>query len=447
MRSGDGEARALNAGLRAARGVKTGMTNRGFRPRILAAVAAAALTAGLAAAAPAGAATFSSPVVVTGDDTGEPGIDVAKDGTIYVNAPSGLLSSLPGSASFVYRSDDGGTSWSKLPAGQRGNLPGGGDSDISLDPATGKIYMTDLWLGSSTVSTSTDKGQTWTANPVEGTPVQDRQWISTPGNNIAYHLTHQIPGGLVVSKSVDGGLTYPIRTVAATPVDQTGCVCPPGTLISEAGTSALGLGDKVGFVYATSSGGVNFARSTNGATTFTQSTVGPASSADTGQAFPVVANGGGGRLAAVWMAVAGGQSQVELSTSTNWGSTWSAPRTIVSAGTSLYPWVDARGSKVAVSLYHTDAAGEPGTVPESAQWYESYLESTDGGATFSALQQADPTAVKSGPVCTEGINCSGDRELLDFQSVALDGSSLADLAYTRSIDGASNTELRFAHEG
>src|SRR6266487_2512960 len=111
------------------------------------------------------AATFGSPTVVTGDDTGEPGIDVAKDGTIYVNAPSGLLSSLPGSASFVYRSDNGGTSWSKLPAGQRGNLPGGGDSDLSLDPATGKIYMTDLWLGSATVSTSTDKGQTWTANP------------------------------------------------------------------------------------------------------------------------------------------------------------------------------------------------------------------------------------------------------------------------------------------
>ena len=395
----------------------------------------------------ADAANFGAPTVITGDDTGEPGIDVAPDGTIYVNAPSGLLSNLPGSPSFVYRSSDGGSSWTKLPAGLRANLPGGGDSDISIDPNNGKLYMTDLWLGSSTVSYSTDRGQTWTANPIEGTPIQDRQWISTPGGNRAYHLTHQIPLGLVVSKSVDGGLTYPLRTIGATPLDQTGCICPPGTLISENGGGLFGIKDKVGFVYATSSGGVNFARSTNGGLTFKQFTVGPASSADTSQAFPVVSNGGGGHLAAVWQEVEGNSSVVRLSTSSDWGQSWSAPQTVVSAGTSLYPWVAASGSKVAVSVYHTDASGTPSSVPESAQWFESYLESTDGGASFSALQTVDPTPVKSGPICTEGINCSGDRELLDFQSLTLDGTNAADLTWTRSIDGVSDTELRFAHEG
>jgi hypothetical protein len=412
----------------------------------LVALGALVSVAALLIPASAGAATFGSPVVVSDDNGGEPGIDVATDGTIYVNAPAGLLSSLPGSASWVYRSDNGGQSWTKMPAGMRANLPGGGDSDISLDPSTGKIYMTDLWLGSSTVSTSTDKGQTWTANPIEGTPIQDRQWISTPGGGIAYHLTHQIPTGLVVSKSIDGGLSYPIRTVGATPVDQTGCICPPGNLISQAGGGLLGTSDKVGFVYATSSGGVNFARSTNGAATFTQATVGPASSADTTQAFPVVADGGGGRLAAVWMAIQGGRSTVLEATSTDWGATWSAPKTIVSAGTSVYPWVAASGQKVAVSLYHTDGVGEPGTVPESAQWFERYLESTDGGQTFSALQTVDPTAVKSGPICTSGTGCNGDRELLDFQSDTLDGAGRANLAYTRSIDGVSDTQVRFLRE-
>jgi hypothetical protein len=66
------------------------------------------------------------------------------------------------------------------PADMRSNLPGGGDSDISLDPNSGKIYMTDLWLGSATVSTSSDKGQTWTANPFEGTP--------GPGSSVDLHL-------------------------------------------------------------------------------------------------------------------------------------------------------------------------------------------------------------------------------------------------------------------
>ena len=119
-------------------------------------------------------------------------------------------------------------SWTKTPFSLRENLPGGGDSNIALDPSTGAIYMTDLWLGNSTVSTSSDKGNTWTANPLQGLPIQDRQWVATSGGGIVYHGVHQIPLGLVVSKG-SGGLVYPVSTVAATPVDQTGCICARGT--------------------------------------------------------------------------------------------------------------------------------------------------------------------------------------------------------------------------
>src|SRR5947209_12707602 len=80
------------------------------------------------------AATFGAPVVVSGDDASEPGIDVAPDGTLYINAPVGVLSNIPGSPSNVYRSDDGGASWAKLPASLKANLPGGGDSDIAISP-------------------------------------------------------------------------------------------------------------------------------------------------------------------------------------------------------------------------------------------------------------------------------------------------------------------------
>jgi hypothetical protein len=392
-------------------------------------------------------ASFGSPVVVTNANLGEPGIDVARDGTLYVNAPTGLLSNLPGSPSDVFRSDDGGSTWTLLPAGLKANFPGGGDSDISLDPQTGAIAETDLWLGSSTVSTSTDKGQTWTANPIQGVVVQDRQWVAQAGGGVVYHLTHQIPLGLVVSKSIDGGLTYPVSTVGATPVDQTGCVCPPGTLIAEGGGGMLGLTDKVGFVYATSTGGVKFARSTNGGLTFTNVDVGPATSGTTNNAFPVVANAGGNKLAAVWLEDDGTTSSViKFSQSSDWGATWSAPRTLVSAGASVYPWVAAQGSKIAISLYHTTTSGISDNVPESAQWFESYLESTDGGSTFSALETVDPTVVKSGPICTEGTGCSGDRELLDFQSDTIDNAGKANLVWTRSLDGVSDTELRFAKQ-
>src|SRR3954470_5398318 len=251
----------------------------------------------------ADAATFST-TVVTGDDAGEPGIAVGKDGAVYINAPSGLLSNLPGSPSWIYKSTNGGGSWTKLDPGLRANLPGGGDVAISIAPDPGTIYGTDLWLGSATVFSSSDGGASWLANPLQGVVVQDRQWVAAAAGGNVYHATHQIPLGLVVSKSTNG-LVYPYHTVAATPVDQTGCVCPPGNLIAEGGGGLLGTTDKVGLIYATSSGGVKFARSTNGGITFTNTDVSPASDADTGGGFPVVANAGGGKLAAAWMEVNG----------------------------------------------------------------------------------------------------------------------------------------------
>jgi hypothetical protein len=149
---------------------------------------------------------------------------------------------------------------------------------------------------------------------------------------------------------------------------------------------------------------------------------------------------------AVWQEILGNVSRVRMNTSSNWGASWGTPRTLVETGTSLYPWVDARGSMVAVSLYHTTANGTPETVPETSQWFITYLESSDGGATFSAPATLDPLPVKTGPICTGGINCSNDRELLDFQQVAIDGSSRAMVAWTRSLDGASDTEIRFARQ-
>jgi hypothetical protein len=414
----------------------------GFFSRASLALTICLLVAAFGAGA-AQAATFST-TVVTGDDAGEPGIAVGKDNAIYIDAPSGLLSNLPGSPSWIYKSTDQGASWTKLDPGLRANFPGGGDVNISVAPDTGTIYGTDLWLGSATVFTSSDGGASWLANPLQGIPVQDRQWVAAASGGNVYHATHQIPLGLVVSKSTNG-LVYPFSTVAATPVDQTGCVCPPGNLIAEGGGGLLGTTDKVGLIYATSSGGIKFARSTNGGITFTNVEVSPASSADTGQAFPVVANAGGGNLVAVWQEVSGNSSTVHFARSADWGATWTDRKALVTAGTSLYPWVAAEGSKVAVSLYHTDAAATPSTAPESAQWFEQYLESSDGGVTFGAPQTVDPTVVKTGPVCTEGINCSGDRELLDFQSLTVKGGT-SYLTWTRSIDGVSNTELRFARQ-
>lgn len=411
--------------------------------------AAGALLLTVPAEAPA---AFNAPVVVTGEDTAEPGIDIAADGTIYVNAPAGLLSNLPGSASFLFRSDDGGATWVQTDPGLRENLPGGGDSDVALDPADGTIYFTDLYLANSTVSVSHDEGNTWAfVDPVGGAPVHDRQWLATSGGGNVYHVYNQIPTGLWVSKSVDGGMTYVLGTLAASVLDRTGCVCPPGNMVAENG-GLLGTTTKVGVIYANSTGGIGFARSTNGGITWTQHVISPSDSADdTTLAFPVVARAGTGQLKAVWMEQVGNRTRVQFSRSSDFGQNWSVPLTLAglgsaAGGTPVFPWIDARNGKVSIVLYHNAAEATPGSVPEGSEWLTTYFESLNGGSTFSGMSQVDSTPVKTGPICTEGVNCSEDRELLDFLQVAIDPQSRANVAWTRSIDGASDTEIRFARQ-
>jgi hypothetical protein len=390
---------------------------------------------------------FTTPVVVTDQDVGEPGIDVAADGTLYINAPVGLLSSLPGAASLLFRSDDGGATWIRTDPGLRANLPGGGDSDVAIDPGNGSVYFTDLYLANSTVSVSHDKGQTWAfVDPIGGAPIQDRQWLASPGGGSVYHVYDQIPTGLWVSKSIDGGMTFILGSLAASVVDRGGFIGPPGNMISDTPGGLLGMSNRVGVIYANSTGGIGFARSTNGAITWTRTVVSPNGAADTTTAFPAVANAGSSQLKAVWMEVLNGRTRIQFSRSANFGSSWTAPVTLVSAGTSLYPWVDARGAKVSVVLYHNDAEATPDTVPATAPWTTQYLESADGGLTWSAPVAIDDTSVKQGPICTEGINCSGNRELLDFLQVAVDNAGKANATWTRSIDNVADTELRFAKQ-
>jgi hypothetical protein len=407
---------------------------------VLAASVIPLLTTTSAGAAPT--LVFAAPVQV-GTGGSEPGIVQSPNGNLFINAPDGLLANGT-SPSLVFRSNAQGLSWTLTPPGARSNNPGGGDSQIAVDPSTGTLSMIDLWLGSATASVSTDNANTWTSQPAGGHPVQDRPWIAAAGGGDVYEATHAIPAGIVVSKSTDSGLVYGPGVVAATAADQTGCVCPPGNVIAQGGGGLLGMADKVGVTYATSTGGINFAHSSDGGTSWTNSSIQAASNNTTNSAFPVVANGGGNRLYAAWLNETGSTSVIAFSSSSDWGSTWSAPVTIVSSGTSVYPWVAASGSTVAVSLYNTPSVSStPDGAPSNAQWFASALKSTDSGSTWSSLTTADPTPAKRGPVCTGGTNCSADRELGDFQTDALDSAGHVDISYVR-VPSAGVEDIEFA---
>ncbi len=392
----------------------------------VAAASGAAAMLGLTTTPAATAATFRAPVRVSTIAATEPGIEAAPDGTLYVHGPRGL-----GGTSYLWRSTDGGSTWVLTSNTFRITAPGGGDSDVSVAPDTGYLAWTDLSLASAGVGRSTDKGDTWIAQPLN-TPVEDRQWVAAVAGGISYHVTHQIESGLVVGKSVDGGITYPVQSIAASALDQQNCLCPPGGLIAESGGGTGGLNDKVGVIFTTATG-VRFAKSLNGGATWGKSIIDSQGGGSTLDAFPMVANAGGGVLHATWLEVNGNSTRVGYSKSTDWGSTWSPATWIVTTGTSVFPAVDAKGSKVSVALYHTANTGNPNSVPSSSQWFVKYLDSTNGGSTWSALTTADATAAKTGVVCTNGLGCGGGREFGDFLGVALDPSGKANISYDRVV--------------
>src|SRR6185503_8292335 len=175
----------------------------------------------------------------------EPEIEVDRFGTIYIGAIRGI----PGGVDF-WRSDDGGSSFLYLgePDGaqeashegepeEEGGL-GGGDVDIALgDPfyvvppvpgvspgiqSTGRLYVTSLWLGSATLSVSTDRGENFVPFPFT-TAQLDRQWNVARGEKTLYMSLRKaanLEAGLhdVYVAQSDDGMTFPKSSFVQDPL-------------------------------------------------------------------------------------------------------------------------------------------------------------------------------------------------------------------------------------
>src|SRR5882724_3318392 len=192
--------------------------------------------------------TFSTPVEMVRplspiffQQGGEPEVKVDIFGNIYVTAIQGV----PGGVD-LWKSIDNGTTFVYLgqPDGAQdkcSTLPqcaglGGGDDQIDLSSG-GYLYVSSLWLGSITMSTSFDggtggvaTGQAWQVQPAaSNVPVDDRQWIAAYGPQTVYMSMRQAPGtgDLFVFKSTDAGKTFAPTT--AGPI--TGIVSREGNLV------------------------------------------------------------------------------------------------------------------------------------------------------------------------------------------------------------------------
>src|SRR3954454_5172906 len=141
----------------------------------------------------AGGRQSGAPVHIdTTNLTGEPSIAVGPDGTEYVVAPDGpgvrapaALGGAGAGGSLVWRSTTHGRSWQLL--GSDDVPTGGGDSDIAVTP-DGTLFGSGLsYVACSTVSRSSDRGDSWLPMPLAGCgqmPLSnDREWTATYGND------------------------------------------------------------------------------------------------------------------------------------------------------------------------------------------------------------------------------------------------------------------------
>lgn len=103
----------------------------------------------------------------------------------------------------------------------------------------------------------------------------------------------------------------------------------------------------------------------------------------------------------------------------------------------VFPWVTAQTpGKVDVAWYSAESNGYVGDPNHNNAtgkvWDVVFAQSVNALAnnpTFTSPEQA-ATGVKTGKICTEGANCTGDRELADFLSIHHDSSGNALIAYT-----------------
>ena len=431
------------------------------------------------------------------DQDTEPEIEIDRFGTIYIGAIRGV----PGGVDF-WRSDDGGSSFiyegqpdgaqnpSPVPPSPEGGA-GGGDDDIALgDPfyvvppvpgvtpgiqSRGHVYCTSLWLGSATMSVSSDRGDNWVAFPFT-TAQLDRQWNVARGVNTVYmslRKAAQLELGqhdVFVTQSDDGGATWAKGSFVQDPatgvpddvggnsVIQTNGVLL-GTFVSRdkhdlyvwrtpkfpATTPAnlpVGTLDAPVFVPNTFDTGLIF----HGAGELTVSNRFPIMAVDQGDNIHIVFSD----RHDIFLISCPAGADPSLPASWTKPLPLNAPRV---AGfefttTCVLPWIrGGAAGKVAVMWYGTSVAGDPDTPAfETAQvpWQLIYAQVENALAAtpnvyLDIASKQGGGVIHKGQICLRGLGCpSGTRELAEYSSLTVDNDGFPNIIYQATIiDGVN----------
>jgi hypothetical protein len=149
--------------------------------------------------------------------------------------------------------------------------------------------------------------------------------------------------------------------------------------------------------------------------------------------FPVAAYDDAGNAYVAWAAQrAGNQAwEVHLARSLDGGATWEPDVLRVSAGgTNVLPWAAAGAEgQVALAWYHTEEQGHPESV--EGLWHVQFAQVTGAQGATPQVQRslASPEPVHEDDLSISGLGGAGDRDLLDFLSIAIDAQGMAHIAY------------------
>lgn len=379
-------------------------------------VAAVSLVIGLPASASPPNAVFPSPVTV-GNQGEEPGVTVAPDGTIYVNANGDAT---------LYRSDNGGATWKALAPHSSLGVLTNSDSSVAVD-SVGTVYMTffNNYADSTAVCSSTDRGETWgcNANAIPG--VTDRMWVFAQSPTDLYLVTNEGTSSTVLATSANGN-TWVVRSSAAA-----GTEGDSGPIVKKSGAGdilqpAVGSGSQAGIRIWQLSASVPL-------TTFVP--VGLTWSVGDG-----IPNAGVDASGAVY--VAGEQPNassgvsIGFARSTDDARHWTVLPVVpgTESGTATFPWVAAgRNGHVGILYYYTALSGDPNTI--IANWSAMWAESFNANAANPdwTVVEVEHDVRTGGGICSN-LNCdsgagAGNRFASDFIGAAFDAAENAHLVW------------------
>jgi hypothetical protein len=427
--------------------------------------------------------TFAAPQELTGHPPSpaffqadaEPEIAIDIFGNIYATAIQGvpggtdLWKSTDKGNTFVYLGEpDGAQDHCNPPVVQCAAL-GGGDDQIDVSTG-GYLYVSSLWLGNVTMSTSYDGGtggatpdQKWQVNPAAANIVSDdRQWVAAYGPQTVYMsfattaLTRP-PGsiGLFITKSTDGGKTFPSLTeiTATTPLDQ---VNVESNLVVDPFNGNL----YTAFIPNAALNTIKLASSTNGGSTWNITTAYTGSVGTTNRGvFPNLAVDRGGNLHLVFT-----KSDAAGHTNSHVFLTSSANPSAVAPNWSTAIQVDSGPGNIAACEAWA-VAGSPGVV--NVAWLGSTATSPDtpnsiwnlyfaqitnallSNPTVSQSQVA--TGVHNHSICLSGLGCAaastphgdpGNRDLLEYFRMALDPDGNANIVFADSVHNCDPSVCR-----